>query len=375
MKRILQVIGQLGRGGDTSVVLEIDRLLNDTDYRFDYLTHNRADMKLVKCLRESGHKVFVLDGDVRKLGIVKYYNEIKNILTQTKGEYYAIHVHTSLQSGIVLYAAHRAGIKRRICHSHTNAIQQNTNFILKTIGTPILRYACNRYSTLNVGCSNMAGDFLFGNGNYVTIYNGIDTSKYSEITDEEKRKLCCDLGIKESTYIVGHVAHFGDLKNQLFDIELARVLKPYDNIVFVLVGNKAHNYEMIKDKVEKEELNVVFTGQRDDVPKLMNLFDCVILPSLPGEGFPVVLLEAQAAGCQCIISENITKEVDIGLNLMSMISLNNIDEWIKKIQFSRKKTVDGRQYAKLVCEKGFGKNDFFNNWIKLYEGVQFSKND
>jgi len=41
---------------------------------------------------------------------------------------------------------------------------------------------------------------------------------------------------------------------------------------------------------------VVFTGHRTDVPDLMQAMDLFVLPSLFGEGLPMVVLEAMAAG-------------------------------------------------------------------------------
>ena len=51
--------------------------------------------------------------------------------------------------------------------------------------------------------------------------------------------------------------------------------------------------------------NIKFLGVRDDVPMLLNIFDIFIFPSFY-EGLPVTLIEAQASGVKCIISDTIT---------------------------------------------------------------------
>ena len=52
---------------------------------------------------------------------------------------------------------------------------------------------------------------------------------------------------------------------------------------------------------------VLFLGERDDVPKLLQMMDLFVFPSF-FEGFPISLIEAQAAGLPCLVSDSISKE-------------------------------------------------------------------
>ena len=54
----------------------------------------------------------------------------------------------------------------------------------------------------------------------------------------------------------------------------------------------------------------MFAGVRSDVPNLLQAMDVLLFPSF-FEGFPGVVLECQAAGLPCIISDTITREVNI----------------------------------------------------------------
>lgn len=65
-------------------------------------------------------------------------------------------------------------------------------------------------------------------------------------------------------------------------------------------------------------------GSRGDVNELLMAMDIFLLPSLY-EGLPVSVIEAQAAGLHCVISDTITDEVCI-TPLVKIIDLNDSDE-------------------------------------------------
>ena len=69
--------------------------------------------------------------------------------------------------------------------------------------------------------------------------------------------------------------------------------------------------------------------------------DALILPSLY-EGMPNVVIEAQASGLKCVVSDTVTKQADI-TGLCSYLSLSdNIDLWVDTLlegeNFTRKDT-------------------------------------
>ena len=58
------------------------------------------------------------------------------------------------------------------------------------------------------------------------------------------------------------------------------------------------------------EHDVIFTGIRSDIPKLMSAMDVLVMPSF-FEGMPNAVIEAQATGLPCVIADTITKEANI----------------------------------------------------------------
>ena len=65
---------------------------------------------------------------------------------------------------------------------------------------------------------------------------------------------------------------------------------------------------------------IIFTGVRTDVKEILACCDCFLMPSL-FEGLPFSLIEAQAAGLRCIVSDVVTREADVGL--IEYFSLEN----------------------------------------------------
>ena len=55
--KVLQIIGKLGKGGDTSAVITIVEELKKRlpNVKFDFLTHTGCDLRLVQQLKNNGY--------------------------------------------------------------------------------------------------------------------------------------------------------------------------------------------------------------------------------------------------------------------------------------------------------------------------------
>jgi len=131
---------------------------------------------------------------------------------------------------------------------------------------------------------------------YTVIHSGIKIKAFSEISidiDEKRR----EIGIEKNEPVIGMIACFKPQKAPLNFIRLAeRVCSVYPQAKFVLVGDGE-----LRPKIEKliAELNlktrVVLTGWRRDIPRIIHIFDVLVLTSL-WEGLPRVFFEAWASG-------------------------------------------------------------------------------
>ena len=137
--------------------------------------------------------------------------------------------------------------------------------------------------------------------------------------------------------VIGHVGRFDAAKNQSFLLDVfSEIVKREPNAKLLLVGDGPLR-KQIETKVAALGLSdrVIFTGVRSDVADLMQAMDILVFPS-KNEGLPVTLVEAQAAGLPCVISDSIPKDAVITKNLVTTLSLQDSPEkWAEHV-LSRK---------------------------------------
>jgi glycosyltransferase involved in cell wall biosynthesis len=146
-----------------------------------------------------------------------------------------------------------------------------------------------------------AKSFGYSGKNSVVIPNGFDPEIFKPMDREKIRK---ELGIyKKRVKYVGFVGNLLSIKraDKLPEI-FGNIMKEMDNVRFLIVGDGE-----LKEKIAQEmkEMDVIFAGRipQEEVAKYMNAMDVMILPSR-NEGWPCVVLEAQACGTCVIGSSN-----------------------------------------------------------------------
>ncbi len=183
---------------------------------------------------------------------------------------------------------------------------------------------------------------IFEIDNTVVIRNGIDFNRFKAIkeTREEIRK---SLKIPQDAFVLGHIGRFSDYKNHTFLIDVfSEVYKENKNAFLLLIG-AGELLNNIKTKIDKYGLKnrVMILSHRSDIPQLLRAMDVFVFPSL-FEGLGIVLIEAQALGLRCIVSDVVPKEA-FQTELAVPVSLNKSPErWAEIIlDNSIKGTVNG----------------------------------
>ena len=176
----------------------------------------------------------------------------------------------------------------------------------------------------------MAGKYLYGNKSFTVIKNAINTSDFV-FNKNIRNQIRAELGITNN-FVIGNVARFSPQKNHKFILNLFKEFLSIDNnAILVLVGG-GENEKDIKELAVQYGIsgNIKFLGLRKDINRLLQSFDIFLFPSLY-EGLPVSIIEAQAAGLPCILSDTIDSETAITSNV-EFHSLNApISEWTNAI--------------------------------------------
>ncbi|MFD1040611.1 glycosyltransferase family 1 protein [Virgibacillus byunsanensis] len=325
--KVLHVVGAMNKAGTETMLMNIYRNVDYNKMQFDFISYSTQDAHYDEEIEKRGGRVIKLS---KTNSIKEIYNAIKKY-----GPYDVVHAHTLFHCGVATIAAYMAGIKVRISHAHTT-LDHGNNFSRKAY-FKVMRLIINHFSTDLLACSHGAGSYLFGKKGvaktkYTYFPNVIDYSTFLSHSHIEVKKFKVEQGLGKSI-IIGHIGRFIEAKNHAYLLEIMKsVNKRNPNINLLLVGD-GDLRQQIENKAKREGLleKIRFVGIRDDIPTMLHSMDVFVFPSIY-EGLGLVLLEAQASGVPSVVSENIQPEADLGLGLVSKLSLKEDPEvWADKI--------------------------------------------
>lgn len=290
---------RLGYEGITSVIMNYYRNINLDKIKYDFILGSGAMDWVINEIKDKGGDIYNIP--IRNKNPLKYLFKLVRIIKKNK--YKIIHVHgNSSTIYLEMLAAKLSNVPIRIAHSHNSTC--NHKFIHYLLKKPL-----NKIITNPIACSKLAGNWLY-NKEYTIINNGIDIEKFiynEKIRNEYRKKF--DI---ENRFVIGHIGHFSYQKNHEFLLNIFKeIYKKEPSAILILIGDGKLRKE-IEDQIEnlKIEKNVILLGKRDDIFNIIQAMDVFLFPSR-FEGLPVSLVEVQAAGIQCIVSDAITKECNI----------------------------------------------------------------
>lgn len=148
-------------------------------------------------------------------------------------------------------------------------------------------------------------DRMFSKKDTVVLRNGVDFRRFREL-ECDRNAIRKSLGIAPDAYVVGHIGRFIKVKNHSFLLKVFQALldrKP--NAHLLLVGSGEQKDQIVQSITQQHlEEHVTILSHRTDIPELLRAMDVMVFPSL-FEGLAVTLVEAQASGLKCVISDTI----------------------------------------------------------------------
>ena len=279
--------GHMMGGGQWSLYYLIKHLNKDI---FHPVVLCPEEGELAEKMRRVGAEVVCLDvGRIRHLNLLV----IKKFISIIRGkEIDLIHTDSPTET---FYAGVAAKVMRipLIWHIRVSEREWFADRVLSLLSTRLILVA--NAITQRFG-------WLKDSKKMIVVHNGIDLEEFDKfLTDASIRK---ELNINKKTVLLGCIGRIEERKGQRY---LIAAMRHVDKVKLILVGNGEKRYlkriqALCKDLGLSDR--VIHIGYRNNVPSLLKEIDLLVFPTISGEGFPRVILEAMAAGKPVVATDN-----------------------------------------------------------------------
>lgn len=329
--RVLHVFGTLGHGGAESRIIDLYRHMDRDRVQFDFVVHYEAEETGKKCpssqellaVRHADYfdeQVKALGGNIyavprfKGLNLADYQKAWGNLFEENKNTWHAVQGHMTSTAAIYLPIAKKAGIPLTVAHARSAGTDPGwKGMVTKVIRSPLQKDgACD----VSLACTREAGEAVFGarrvrEGKVRIVPNAIEVDAFT--FDEKDRKEVRAQYAVEDCVVLGHVGRFHYAKNHAYLLHVFYELKHVTTLpVKLLLAGEGSLMERAKDeaRVLGIENDVIFAGDQHDIKRFYSAFDYFVFPSRY-EGLPGTVIEAQAAGLPCLVSDTVTRDVDV----------------------------------------------------------------
>lgn len=353
--------------GTASFVMGVYRHLDRSRFQFDFLISEsyRSRTEHLDEIKRLGGRIFYFDYN-RENFFGERIDRLRKFLLEHP-EIRGVHVHdTRWQTGPLLLADD-LGLPIKVIHSHAAWGRSNPrrNLSNSKIMNRIRSISGPQYSRL--ACSDLAGIYAYNDLPFEVIPNGIDTKRF--VYDPLYRKLArSKLVISDKSCVIGFVSNNGPAKNVPKALE---VFEEFHRIVpsstLLMVGyeySKRRLPQLIEASPCKDSI------RHAKAPGMMDMLypamDLVINTSI-SEGLPFAIVEAQATGLPCLISDEITPMVRL-TDLVEFMSIKKpAHEWAEKMIQMVKENPDRRSRTDEIRAAGFDIRQVAEKLMDIYQ--------
>lgn len=190
---------------------------------------------------------------------------------------------------------------------------------------------------------------------------GVNIERFkNKISNDELQKLKRTLGIDDDDIVIICVGRLDKNKNQGFLIKvLQKLLEENEKYKLLLVGPDELDGKYQKEAKEINH-NVIFTGFRNDIPKLFQISNIAVSAS-KREGLPVNIIEAAMSGLPIVMLKcRGCKDIEKNYNNIHVVD-DSIENFVKAIKKAKKEGMDERT-------KIFASENIEKKMRQIYEG-------
>lgn len=307
LMRVL-VYGMVGdhRGGIETFLLKMNQYMSEYTV-FDYVIEERSCIHEKEITSHGGNIYYISSRHSHPL---KNIRDNKKLLSALKSQIGAVYFNLSSLSWITpIKLAVKMGCRVYV-HSHNSRFIKANGSLPYRLVNGLNKKRLHKLDVTRLTCSGPATEFMFTGGDKVEmIYNAINADDF--LFDEDIRKKIRGEYNIDKNFVIGFVGRIVDQKNPLFLAEiLEKTVEKIPGAKLLIAGEGDLRKELEK-KLSRRALSdkVIFLGNITNVNEMMQAMDVFILPS-KHEGLPYVVIEAEASGLPCVISDTVTREAD-----------------------------------------------------------------
>ncbi len=318
-------------------------------------------------LQKNGHPL-------RVLNLNNYYNPW-NVMQLARGlrreKVTILHSHTYFANTMGRMAAILARVPVRFAHiqsSHWASDERSSrNYLVDRI--------LSHFTSRVIACSDSAARFQIealkiSPQKILTLHNCTDIQRYaSQEATAAARK---DLGIGENDLVLGSVGRLEKLKGHGLLLEVTKdLIESFPNLKLVIIGDGGER-EVLEQKRSDLGLedHVILAGLRDDVERLLPMFDVYVQPTIGREGLPLTVVEAMAAKLP-VVASDIGGTCEAVLHNRTGILVppgdkNSLTRALAQILRDRKMRCQMSQEGWKLCKQKFGVTPMVEALTTLY---------
>lgn len=361
MKRALCITANMNAGGAETFLMKLYRVMDRSRYQMDFCVSVGTNYYGAE-IASLGGMVHVVPPKSKHP--ISSFRAIRRLVREN-GYESVIRVNEHALSTLDLIAARAGGAKRLVMRSSNSSSGGACSTALHYLFRPLTAIVPD----VRIAPSCLAAEYTFGRGclerGMAELFpNGLDLSEFG--FDEALRsRVRAEYSLGDSL-VIGHIGRFNKQKNHEFLLKaFSLILQRCPRAVLVLVGDGTLVDEV---RLQAERLGIAdsvrMTGVRSDVPALLSTFDVLVLPSLY-EGMPNVVIEAQASGLPCVVSDAVTREANV-TGRVTYLPIDSPGEWVDPVvRAASSGRYDGVPY---LHSAGYDIYDEVNRFVEIVYG-------
>jgi glycosyltransferase involved in cell wall biosynthesis len=294
--RVLHVIDSLDLGGAQSVLINLIRYADRSQFEFEVATMAGRGVYW--------DRVKALGVSLRALSFSRFvplYVPSMMWLCLTR-RYDIVHTHLIGANAIAKPVAALCGVKIRINHDHCNDKASDPKRWV-----PIADKISNRLSTHVIAVSRSTHDYLVEQEHMppdrvTTIHNGVDLDAFRP-RPEQRAAARLRLGLPADAFVVAGIGRLSYQKNFSLFIDVAAAVAAQRPAAYFVIAGTGPEEQQLRERAARlgVEKRLSFLGYVGDMPEFYPAVDALLLTSRY-EGLPITVLEAMATGTAVVSS-------------------------------------------------------------------------